>query len=63
VRPSSAILSSSDEPGATGAGIEAGEELVVSEAEAAELLRFARRAVELVEVIDDQPMEKKRLPG
>ena len=42
----------------------AGQELVVSEEEAAGLLRNkGRRSVDLVEVIDDAPASRKRLPG
>jgi hypothetical protein len=38
--------------------------MVVSEAEAAQLLRLNRRGLELVEVIEDQPAPpKKGLPG
>ena len=42
----------------------AGQELVLSEEEAARLLRNkGRRSVDLVEVIDDAPASRKRLPG
>jgi hypothetical protein len=42
----------------------AGEEVVVSEAEAAAFLRGkARRGFELLEVIDDSPVGGKKLPG
>jgi hypothetical protein len=43
---------------------DAGDEIVLSEAEAARLLRLSRRSVDLVEVIDDVPeLTKKKLPG
>jgi hypothetical protein len=46
-------------PGASGAG----RELIVSEAEAAKMLKIGRRGLELLEVIDDQPPPERRLPG
>ena len=57
-------MSSSNDPHAPGGASKAGQETVVSEAEAAQFLRLGRRGLELIEVIDDQPMQpKKRLPG
>jgi hypothetical protein len=55
---------SSNDPRRPGGASEAGQELVVSEIEAAQLLRLNRRGLELIEVIEDQPAPpKKRLPG
>jgi hypothetical protein len=54
----------SNDASTPGGSSEAGEEMVVSEAEAARLLRLGRRGLELIEVIEDQPAApKKKLPG
>jgi hypothetical protein len=54
----------SNDASTPGGSSEAGEEMVVSEEEAARLLRLGRRGLELIEVIEDQPSAaKKKLPG
>ena len=63
VRPGHLFLSSSNDPRTPGRASEAGDEIVVSEAEAAQLFRIGRRGLELLEVIDDEPKPKKKLPG
>jgi hypothetical protein len=63
VREGSVISTYGEEPQSVGS-YSAGQELVVSEEEAAGLLRNkGRRSVDLVEVIDDAPASRKRLPG
>jgi hypothetical protein len=64
VRPGNAFLSASTDPRAPGQKAEAGQEIFLSEVEAAQLLRLNRRAVELIEVIEDERSPTtKRLPG
>ena len=63
VREGSVISAYGEEPQSVGS-YSAGQELVVSEEEAAGLLRNkGRRSDDLVEVIDDAPASRKRLPG
>jgi hypothetical protein len=56
------MLSSTDSK-VRGGSFEAGDEIVVSEREAAQLLRVGRRGLELLEVIEDDPTPPKKLPG
>jgi hypothetical protein len=61
---SGTFISASDDPGTPGFVAEPGTEIVLSEIEAAQLLRIGRRDVELLEVIEDDPTPRKpRLPG
>jgi hypothetical protein len=56
-------MSASTDPGTPGRTAAAGQEIVLSEAEAAQLLRIGRRSVDLIEVIEDEPAPtQKRLP-
>lgn len=64
VRPGHAFMTFSNDASTSGGSSDAAEEVVVSEAEAARLLRLGRRGLELIEVIEDQPSAaKKKLPG
>jgi hypothetical protein len=42
---------------------QAGDEVVVDEPLAAEILRRSRTSVELVEIIDERPRPPRKLPG
>jgi hypothetical protein len=64
VRSGNALMSASNDPGTPGRTAAAGQEIVLSEAEAAQLLRIGRRSVDLIEVIEDESAPtQKRLPG
>ena len=57
-------MSASTDPRTPGRTAEAGQEIVLSEAEAGQLLRVGCRSVDLIEVIEDEPAPtQKKLPG
>jgi hypothetical protein len=57
------LVVASTDPETPGFTVEPGQEIVVSEGEAAHLLRRGRRGLELLEVIDDRPEPPRKLPG
>ena len=63
-RSGTALMWSSDDPRTPGRSVKADRRIVVSEAEAAQILRVGRRGVDVIEVIEDEtPPTKKKLPG
>jgi hypothetical protein len=63
IRPGTAFVGASTDPETPGFTAKSGEEIVVSEEEAARLLRVFRRKLELLEVIDDHQSPRRKLPG